>query len=44
MDYTVSRYAINRIIFLEKDRLWFGIYNSYAIIRHAINRIRLYKT
>ena len=27
----MSRYAINRTIFLEKDGLWFGVYNSYAI-------------
>ena len=49
MDYALIQYALNRTIFLEKDVLWFGIYNSYAtrkayyaIIRDAINRICLY--
>ena len=35
-------YAINQTIFLTNGWLWFGIYNLYAIIRNAINRIRLY--
>ena len=30
-DYAISRYAINRTIFVEKNSLWFGIYNFYAI-------------
>ena len=38
-DYTISRYAINRTIFLEKDRLSFMIYNSYAIKHTRIVRL-----
>ena len=31
----MSRYAINQTIFLEKDKVWFGIYTSYAI-KHIV--------
>ena len=27
----MSRYAINPTIFVEKYKVWFGIYDSYAI-------------
>ena len=35
MDYAASVHAINQTIFLDKDRLWFAIYNSYAV-KHII--------
>ena len=37
----MSRYAINRTIFSEKDGLWFGIYNSNAIEHMRLSDMQL---